>query len=287
MSRRDDPDRIVLDYGDCTLRRSDIETVAEGQWINDAVISFYYELLTSQLKSEGSEGVITCTFWQPPAVEILCSLAKEELGPQSSPLFPSDLSKDACIVLPISDRYDVALKDNDGGRVVGTHWSLLVVRRLDNPNEDGATRWISTHYDSSMPSRNVSAAREVSRRLQLLAGEDIGRREADVSENASLPRQEGASDCGLYPLLIADGIARHQQALYGSDKTNFSLTAPQDLFDESIRQLTPSLVRSFRLSLYAWLLRWASEEDKGETKAASGAFEHIEQAPEHIPRHFP
>lgn len=63
-------DPVLLSYHDATLRQSDIDTLCEGEWINDAVIAFMYEIFARECPHIG--------FWPPSIVELLCSLSASD-----------------------------------------------------------------------------------------------------------------------------------------------------------------------------------------------------------------
>lgn len=40
--------KIILDYGDSLIRESELQILKTNQWLNDAVIGFYFEYLSNQ-----------------------------------------------------------------------------------------------------------------------------------------------------------------------------------------------------------------------------------------------
>lgn len=83
------------------------------------------------------------------------------------------------IFMPVNDNPDPA----KGG---GSHWSLLLVSRIDG---------VAFHYDSMFPS-NSDFAHRTSRKLELLLGKQL--RFVDMND---APQQSNGSDCGVYVCL--------------------------------------------------------------------------------------
>lgn len=57
---------IILDYGDSLIRESEITILKTGQWLNDAVIGFYFEYLSNQSGDDNS-----LMFYGPGVTQLL------------------------------------------------------------------------------------------------------------------------------------------------------------------------------------------------------------------------
>lgn len=86
-------DKVVVTYGDTTLYESDVALLRPGEWLNDSVISFWFEYLLP----------IFCTSQHPSVIEIvLCRyLAKERFKDHQDDLLFIDPS--AMFMINFSD----------------------------------------------------------------------------------------------------------------------------------------------------------------------------------------
>ena len=121
MSGEDE--EVLLSYGDILLRRRDLLTVHEGEWLNDQIISFYFEHLSAAA----------------PQAELLhTSLAHllsflPDQAQVDAMLASLDLRSKDLVLAAVSDSEDVTRTES------GSHWSLLV---WDNRSQR------IYHYDS-------------------------------------------------------------------------------------------------------------------------------------------
>ncbi|KAI8908976.1 sentrin-specific protease 8-like protein [Gorgonomyces haynaldii] len=95
----------MLLYGDVQLYQEDLKLLKPGQWLNDTIIEFYFELIEKQYDR--------ICFVRPAIAYLLKEV------PESVPL-------------PESDLYLIPVNDNTGNRVGGSHWSLLVLDKTHN-----------------------------------------------------------------------------------------------------------------------------------------------------------
>lgn len=60
-------DEVVISYGDAAIRPSDIDTLRPDEWVNDAIISFVYEVIDRHMGHQVG-------LWPSSVVELLSNL---------------------------------------------------------------------------------------------------------------------------------------------------------------------------------------------------------------------
>lgn len=206
-------DSIVLSYGDSLLKKSDINLLQNGQWLNDKIISFMFEFFqTEQYKENCMIGFI-----DPDVVQLIKLLPKEEVKFILSPL---NLDAKQLIFIPLNDNASVTAG--------GSHWSLLVWDKLENRFE---------HYDSIQFSGSAHTATSVSKTL----GPHLTKEKFSVSSIDNTPKQRNQSDCGVYVIKLAETICDYKL------KNNFKgpVEFPDDMSDDielNSRQEIKSLI---------------------------------------------
>ncbi|XP_968466.2 sentrin-specific protease 8 [Tribolium castaneum] len=171
-------DPIVLSYDESLLRKSDVELLQGPHWLNDNIISFYFEYLKNTFKQAPH------ILFVPPEVT------------QCVKITPS--SQIGIFLDPLDARHRrfifFALNDNERPQAAGgTHWSLLLFSRPDKT---------IYHYDSS-------------RGMNREQGENFGRKifsyfgiEGQFKEERALQQNNGY-DCGIYVICNTEHLARH------------------------------------------------------------------------------
>uniref|UniRef100_A0A8C5QTZ7 SUMO peptidase family member, NEDD8 specific n=1 Tax=Leptobrachium leishanense TaxID=445787 RepID=A0A8C5QTZ7_9ANUR len=168
-------EQVVLSYGDCLLRCSDVCLLDAPHWLNDNVIGFIFEFLASTLPQALTQRI---AFLSPEVSQFIKCCERE--APEF--LKPLDLPSKDLILLPVND--------NAGSEAGGTHWSLLAyVRQFQS----------YLHYDSA-PGTNKPHARLMARSLSALLRGNPAYRE----ENA--PAQHNSYDCGMYVVCVAEAL---------------------------------------------------------------------------------
>lgn len=175
----DDP--IVLSYHDALLKKSDIDLLEGPNWLNDQIISFYFEYLSQDVYKDDD----TILFVSPEVTQCLKMVSPEEvemfLGPTNA--------RDKQIIF-------FALNDNARNAAGGSHWSLLV--------------WCKPvgaffHFDSSSPS-NHYVGEEIMAKLQLFL--DLPTPLPGLKEAKCL-QQSNSYDCGIHVIAQAEFVAKH------------------------------------------------------------------------------
>ena len=67
--------KTVISFRSGSLKPYDLVTLDEGEWINDNIIAFWFELIEAQiLESRGHGSSGRASLWPPSVVELLCAL---------------------------------------------------------------------------------------------------------------------------------------------------------------------------------------------------------------------
>ena len=104
-------DSIVISYHDSVLRQSDLALLSAPNWLNDQIISFFYEYLSNEEINDPRIGYVD------PSLVQLVKLCAEPFEADAM-LQSLNLSAKDIILIPINDE--------EFGKAGGTHWSLLV-----------------------------------------------------------------------------------------------------------------------------------------------------------------
>lgn len=109
---------MVLSFHNILLHKSDVELLDGPHWLNDTVISFYFEYLEKVIFSKASD----LLFVSPEVTQCVKMVQIEEIKTFLEPLGVNSKK----IVF-------FALNDNDTPDIAGgTHWSLLVYSKPEN-----------------------------------------------------------------------------------------------------------------------------------------------------------
>ncbi|VEN33857.1 unnamed protein product, partial [Callosobruchus maculatus] len=146
-------DAIVLSYNECLLRESDVELLKGPYWLNDSIISFYFEYLQSDLFSDSPQ----LLFVAPEVTQCIKITPLRDIGIFLDPLV-SNIQRDFIFF---------ALNDNESTESSGgSHWSLLVFSRPE---------CTVFHYDSSNGSNEMPALELSHKILKFFSMDTIGR----------------------------------------------------------------------------------------------------------------
>lgn len=174
-------DKVVLSYHESLLRESDLEILRGPRWLNDILISFYFEYL----ESEKFKCHPFLLFISPEVTQCIKISSVNEIQIFLNPLNASN-----------KDFIFFALNDNIHTESSGgSHWSLLVFSRPEKT---------LFHFDSHFGS-NYNQAKDFG--LKLLNYFDIipnGR----LVESDCLQQSNGY-DCGVHVLCNVEHIAKY------------------------------------------------------------------------------
>lgn len=171
---------VVLSFHETLLHSSDVDLLTGPHWLNDTIISFYFEYLEKVIFSNAKD----LLFVSPEVTQCIKMVSKEEIKVFLHPL--------GC---DWKQFIFFALNDNDlPDRAGGTHWSLLVFSRPERQ---------FFHFDSSKGSNHNVAWEFASHLIPFFANGSC-----DFVSKESLQQSNGY-DCGIHVLCNADMIANH------------------------------------------------------------------------------
>uniref|UniRef100_A0A182N3E4 Ubiquitin-like protease family profile domain-containing protein n=1 Tax=Anopheles dirus TaxID=7168 RepID=A0A182N3E4_9DIPT len=172
-------DEVALSYHESCLRLSDVDLLKGPYWLNDQIISFYFEYLEKHIFENESD----LLFVSPEVTQCIRMVAQDEVGIFLEPL----RAQERAFVF-------FALNDNQiADRAGGSHWSLLVFSRPEKA---------FYHFDSS---RNANA--EYARHLVTVLKRALCCPDAQLRTGDSLQQSNGY-DCGVHVLCTVDAVAQ-------------------------------------------------------------------------------
>lgn len=173
-------DDVVLNFHESLLRKSDVKLLMGPYWLNDQIISFYFEYLEKIIFSNENR----LLFISPEVTQCIKIIPQSEIN-----IFLEPLKADEKLFIFF------ALNNNeDGNSVGGSHWSLLVFSRPENK---------FYHYDS-MNSFNLENCKYLVKVLKSA----LNCIEADF-ENVKCLQQNNGYDCGIHVICNVDVISSH------------------------------------------------------------------------------
>lgn len=215
----------VLSYGDNLLRRADVELLKGPNWLNDQVITFYFDYLRLEKFAKERDSVL---FVGGAMTFLLYQLAGT--GELSGIVAPLELASKQLVLFAVNNNPDSMAEG-------GSHWTLLVYSRVGNRFH---------HYDSSPGSRNLLVARQLALALRPFLGPPADNSKVHA---ASTPIQTNDYDCGMYVLACAELVA--EQWTRGCGK--------EDMESALHRQLTPGVIKDKRSHILSLIEAKANE----------------------------
>ncbi|KAH8252252.1 hypothetical protein KR038_011282, partial [Drosophila bunnanda] len=177
MNSNSKADPISLSFHDSCLRMSDVQLLHGPHWLNDQILSFYYEYL-SHVKYKTNNDL---HFIAPEVTQCMKYMDDQELELL--------LSQSQATTKPF---IFFALNDNESTEAGGTHWSLLVFSRPEKT---------FYHFDS-YGNNNTSNSLELMNKIKEL----LGQRQAKFRPMRCLQQANGY-DCGIHVICMTDHIA--------------------------------------------------------------------------------
>ncbi|KAH8384607.1 hypothetical protein KR093_002641, partial [Drosophila rubida] len=170
-------DPISLSFHDSCLRMSDVQLLRGPRWLNDQILSFYYEYL-SHVKYKNNSDMYFVT---PEVTQCMKYMDDSDLNT----IFRENKANQKSFIF-------FALNDNETADAGGTHWSLLVLSRPEKS---------FFHFDSYGNS-NVSPSLELINKVKTL----LGVRQAMFRPTRCLQQANGY-DCGIHVICMTEHIA--------------------------------------------------------------------------------
>ncbi|KAF7246076.1 hypothetical protein EG68_10290 [Paragonimus skrjabini miyazakii] len=186
----------VLNYFDCLLRKDDFETLAEGCWINDNIISFVLEYLRHNVLLKRNDILLL----DPPLTQIV----KLSDTDSAFSLLDSLNCRDKDWIFHIINDSPSATKSG------GTHWSLLLVSR---------PLCATFHLDSLSSDANCDSAGLVARSMALYFNNPT----LENVQRLDVVEQINSSDCGVYTIMNSSTPV-HPFVKWGQNETHVYLS---------------------------------------------------------------
>ncbi|XP_034654758.1 sentrin-specific protease 8 isoform X1 [Drosophila subobscura] len=177
MNTNSKADPISLSFHDSCLRMSDVQLLRGPHWLNDQIISFYYEYLTHVKYKKNND----ITFIAPEVTQCMKYMDDQEL---EQLMDQNNGTKKPFIFF--------AMNDNRSFEAGGTHWSLLVFSRPEKT---------FYHFDS-YGNNNTSNSVELMNKVK----ETMDVRSAKFRPMRCLQQANGY-DCGIHVICMTDHIA--------------------------------------------------------------------------------
>ena len=231
---------IILSTNNCEIRDSDIKTLSPHTYINDLIISFYYEIIQEKYPSP------LITFLDPAvSMSIIFDLSNNEQQHiediKSCTFIPLQLDKKKFIFAPINDNTKVQYT------IAGTHWILNVVD-IDNNK---------IYYLDSM-SGDVSNAHVFHSRIEKLFGKKF-----EFIVGLKKKYQTNSSDCGMFLLgfseILAKYIVNNNMKLENNSKND---KKGLDYIFEGENLVKQSYMRDFRKNIINLIYEMAKNKKK-------------------------
>ena len=175
-----DNDPILITYKSCSIKQSDINCLSDYQYLNDLIISFYYEILNEKYMS--NDIVLL-----DPAVSMSIIFDKDLDDINNCIFEPLGMKNKKFIFVPINDNTKIEYKTS------GSHWTLNIIDVNNN----------TIYYLDSMLG-NISNAKVSVRKFEKLFGKKFNF--VYALENTY---QTNSSDCGMFILGFTETILKY------------------------------------------------------------------------------
>uniref|UniRef100_A0A182UU41 Ubiquitin-like protease family profile domain-containing protein n=1 Tax=Anopheles merus TaxID=30066 RepID=A0A182UU41_ANOME len=213
--------QVVMEKFNLRITGNDLVTLQDMNWLNDAVINFYMELLRErgeQKRDQGLPKVYTMnTFFLP-------QLLKMGYGGVRRWTRKVDLLAHDMIVVPV--------------HVGGIHWCMATID----------LRRKTIHYYDSMGSPNNAVLNALE---QYLCEESLDKRKAPFDKTGltkqnmrDCPRQKNGSDCGVFSCMFAEFLSRDHPITF--DQSNMPYFRKKMTVEIMLGKLLTHVSRSAR-----------------------------------------
>ena len=234
-----DEEEIILSTDNCEIKNSDISTLSPHTYLNDLIISFYYEILQKKYQSD----LITLL---DPAVSMSIILDNsgndDNLEDIKKCIFlPLELDKKKFIFAPINDNKKIQYTCS------GSHWTLNLVD-VDNS--------VIYYLDSNLG--DVSNAHTFHKKLEKLFGkkfEFIYALQKDKYQNNSY-------DCGMFLLGFSEVLMKHIMNNNLKIKNNGNNKKGLDFIFEGENLVKQSYMSTFRKNIINLIYDMAKKAKK-------------------------
>lgn len=214
-----DKDEIALSFHDSLLRQSDLSIIRNKGWINDSIITFWFEYLDQVKYKDFAPRVAFISSEVAQLIKSADSYYSSTKSAVTSILQSMSLPEKELILIPVNDHSSRSLSAG------GSHWTLISIIR--NPNSQ---TFRFEHMDSLRSDSNQYPAHQIFNVLS----EVLTFFPASVVMSECTP-QTNSYDCGIHVMANADAVC--QQVLLHEDT---ELTGIADM--RTIRDLRRDLL---------------------------------------------
>lgn len=224
----------ILSYHDVIVNQEAVDTLLPNEWLNDVIISFYFQHLQSEVFEEHSE----IYFVQPPI-----ALAMKVLEDITAVAADIDFEKKSVILFPLTD------SDSENS---STHWYLLVYFTKENRFE---------YYDSDYKPDSLQAhgIKEFCERILLHRNANSS---ASNIISARCAKQVGTYDCGVHLCYNAENVV--QNFVQNKSKQQIPFPSTEDIANmrEGLRSTIHNLASSIpdTVSRCLFLVKFITEK---------------------------
>ncbi|KAM9989400.1 hypothetical protein ACTFIY_005447 [Dictyostelium cf. discoideum] len=238
-------DPLIVSYNDSAIYQSDINILKSNQWLNDSIISFYFEWLKDG--EDNKNKIPNQVLLLSPSVVFCCSFVESEQDIQLMFEQPLSLKTKELIFFPLTNNRD---PDVIGG---GTHWSLLIFIKSLN-------KFI--YYDSINSFNSSDAIFIISKFKFLLSPPPQPK--TNLKEfiiNQKTPQQQNGYDCGLYVLSIIEELLKliikeNENNKGEENKISYKDLLLSEFTNELLfKEITPNYIKDKRVEILNTILK--------------------------------
>lgn len=173
-------DRIVLSYHDALLKQSDVALLDGRHWLNDQIISFFFEYMSRDVHQDNE----SLLFVSPEVTQCLKMVSSAEVE-----MFLGPVNAHEKMVIFF------ALNDQAQNAAGGSHWSLLLYYK------PMATFY---HFDSATPSNHHVAESMMDKLKPFLTSPGS----VAILQEAKCLQQDNSYDCGVHVIAQTEHLAK-------------------------------------------------------------------------------
>lgn len=175
-------DEFYLTYKTISLHKSDVRCLASPNYINDLIISFYYEILNDQFEANSSSFALLDPV---VAISLISETTIEDLHDMI--YAPLDLDNKKYVFLPINDNTSLTTPGS------GNHWALCLIE----------TETSTMFYFDSMGNTigNVTPLIE--------QYEKLSKKKLTFVNALNRKYQHNMYDCGVFVLAFTEEVLNH------------------------------------------------------------------------------
>jgi len=167
----------ILEYYNVIIRKEDLDTLNEGEWIADTIVEFHEEYLERTALNKSP----SIKLLRPSMVYLVANIQDPS---ELASALPADLHGCQAVFIPVNDAADLTCADS------GSHWSLLVYARPFN----------TFYYYDSLRDTNLKSAMSVAKKFAPLLGHNA----PSFVHQEDCPQQENGADCGACVIATTD-----------------------------------------------------------------------------------